>query len=436
MKPNILFFFPDQLRFDWLGLSGMAPIRTPNLARLAEGGVVFSNAVTPSPLCAPARACLAAGREYEDCGTPDNGVDFPIDRPTVYRALRAAGYHVMGCGKFDLAKARCDWQLTGKRLLDEWGFSDGIDSEGKWDAVNSGRTAPRGPFMAFLEERGLRQIHVRDFDRRRRVGPAATFPTPLPEDAYGDNWVAQNGLELLERSPRNRPWFLQVNFPGPHAPWDITRQMERSCRELRNLPTPVGGGDLTPEAHLRIRQNYSAMVENIDRWVGVYLDWLEKRGMLQNTLVVFSSDHGEMLGDHGLWGKSVPYHPSIAVPLLVAGPGIEHARRIAAPTTILDLAATFLDFGGCRSPSDVESRSLRPLLEGRACELRKTVRSGLHRWRTVFDGRWKLVSGFSRGLRVGADGIELFDLANDPGETRNIATECPGVADRLRRMLR
>ncbi len=432
MKPNILFFFPDQLRFDWLGLPGMAPIRTPNLVRLAERGVVFSNAVTPSPLCAPARACLATGREYESCGTPDNSVDFPIDRPTVYRSLRAGGYHVMGCGKFDLAKAMCDWQLTGKRLLTEWGFSDGIDSEGKWDAVNSGRVAPRGPFMAFLEERGLREAHVRDFDRRRRVGPAATFSSPLPEDAYGDNWVAQNGLELLEHAPRDRPWFLQVNFPGPHAPWDITRQMERSCRELRNLPAPVDGERLPADVHRRVRQNYSAMVENIDRWVGVYLDRLRQRGQLENTLVVFSSDHGEMLGDHGVWGKSVPYQPSIGVPLVVAGPGIERARRITAPATILDLPATFLDFGGCRSLPETESRSLRPLLEGRGCELRRIVRSGLRRWRTVFDGRWKLVSGFSKGQRVGADAVCLFDLENDPGETRNVAEDFPAVVGRLR----
>ncbi len=421
--PNILFFFPDQWRGDWLGLPGMLPIRTPNLRRLAATGAWFERAITPSPLCAPARACLAAGVEYDRCRTPNNGVDFPLDQPNFYRALRESGYFVMGCGKFDLAKALHDWGGDGKRRLPEWGFSDGIDSEGKWDAVNSGRVRPKGPYMNFLEARGLREVHIRDFEARRRVGAQAVFATPLPDDAYGDNWVGANGLELLDRAPAGRPWFLQVNFPGPHAPWDITRSMERRCRGLGGLPGPIESGQFTPEIHLRIRQNYSAMVENIDRWLGIYLERLRDRGQLENTLVVFSSDHGEMLGDHGRWGKSVPYHPAVQVPLFIAGPGIVPGLRIESPVTILDLAATFLDFGRAPELPGMDSRSLRPLLAGETRDgPRRTVRSGLMGWRLAWDGRWKLVRGFARDASETAGGtLLLFDLENDPGETRNLA---------------
>ena len=142
-RPNILFLLPDQHRFDWLGTNPVLPLRTPNLDRLGAQGVRFARAITPSPLCAPARACLAAGREYDRCGVPNNKFDYPLSQPTYYQALRDAGYRVAGVGKFDLHKATLDWGLDGSRLIREWGFTEGIDNEGKMDAIASaaGRAA-------------------------------------------------------------------------------------------------------------------------------------------------------------------------------------------------------------------------------------------------------------------------------------------------------
>jgi len=425
-RPNILFFFPDQLRYDWIGSNSSIPLRTPNLERLEREGVKFTRAICPSPLCAPCRASLASGREYDRCGVPSNQVDYPLTQGTFYQLLRDAGYHVMGCGKFDLHKATLDWGLDGKRLLEEWGFSDGIDNEGKWDGVNSGRERPKGPYLRYLDERGLRKVHIEDFDRRRGHKDA-TFPTPLPDDAYCDNWLARNGLELLSRTPRGKPWFLQVNFTGPHDPWDITASMARWYSDA-HFPTPFGNTQFPPDVHDKIRGNYSAMVENIDRWVGVYLDELERRGELEDTLIVFSSDHGEMLGDHNRWGKGVPYQPSVGVPLIIAGPGIRKGMTCDLPTTILDLTATFLDYAEVEAPDDMESRSLRPLLEGRNDKGRDYVLSGLKGWRMIFDGRFKLISGFG-------EGILLFDLCEDPVESRNVAGVYPEVVDRLSSIL-
>ncbi len=137
-SPNILFFFPDQHRFDWIESRPEIPVRTPHLDALANRGVQFNNAITPSPVCAPARACLASGMEYDQCGVPSNGFNYPLDGWTVYRSFRQAGYNVLGCGKFDLHKATPSWGLDGKGSIDAWGFSDGIDNAGKWDAVRSG----------------------------------------------------------------------------------------------------------------------------------------------------------------------------------------------------------------------------------------------------------------------------------------------------------
>jgi arylsulfatase A-like enzyme len=420
-RPNILFFFPDQLRHDWTGLNPDLPVRTPNVSRLAAEGASFSRAITPSPLCAPCRAALMSGKEYDRCRVPTNGTDYPLDQTAFTHLLRDSGYHTMGCGKFDLHKATFDWGLDGRRLLEEWGFSDGIDNEGKWDGIASGREQPRGPYLQHLEERGLRQAHIDDFERRRVKD--ATHATLLPDDAYCDNWVAANGLKLLRRAPAGRPWFLQVNFTGPHDPWDITESMT-ALYDGADFPPAHGDESLPPERHVAVRRNYSAMVENIDRWVGIYLDELRARGELDNTLIVFSSDHGEMLGDRGIWGKSVPFRPSINVPLVVNGPGVTGGIVCERPTTILDLTATFLDVAGLPVPEEMDSRSLWPILRGEADAVRLRVVSGLRDWRVVIEGRHKLIAGVGGGHC-------LYDVVADPWEEDDLAAREPGTVERL-----
>ena len=426
-RPNILFFFPDQLRFDWTGSNPNVPVRTPNLDQLEREGVKFTNAICPSPLCAPCRAAIASGKEYDRCRVPSNQVDYPLDQTTVYQLLRDSGYHVLGCGKFDLHKATRDWGLDGKRLLREWGFADGIDNEGKWDGVGSGQDAPRGPYLQFLEERGLRQMHLDDFAKRQGHKDAA-FPTALPDDAYCDNWLAQNGLDLLRAVPAGEPWFIQINFTGPHDPWDITESMTELYRGV-SFPEPNGNDQFDLERHHAVRRNYSAMVENIDRWVGVFMKELEARGELDNTLIAFSSDHGEMLGDHNGWGKGTPYQPSVGVPLVISGPGVKEGLVCELPTTILDLTATFLECAGLSVPDDMDSLSLRALLAGETRAHRDCVVSGLAQWRLAFDGRYKLIQGFE-------DEEVLYDFEEDPLEKQNVIGTAQGEAERLAEHLR
>ncbi len=416
-RPNILFFFPDQLRFDWMGSNPDLPLRTPNLDQLQKRGITFTKTVAASPVCAPSRATLASGKEYDRCPVKSNKDNYPLDQPSLYSHLRDSGYYVMGCGKFDLNKGTCTskqpaWGLDGKRFLQEWGFSDGINNEGKGDGRSSGQEKPQGPYIQFLEERGLREIHMEDFSKRYKT---AVFPTPLPEDAYCDNWIAQNGLDLIGSVPDGQPWFLQVNFNGPHGPWDITESMAELYRDAE-LPVPYGAGDLPDEEYLGVRKNYSAMVENIDRWVGIYLKKLQERGELDNTVVVFSSDHGEMLGDRDQWGKSKPFHPSASVPLVVAGPGVRQGETIDLPMTTLDFTATFLDYAGLDTPDEMDSRSFKSLLEGNTDVHREFVLSGLNEWRLAFDGQHKLIR-YSEGETV------LYDIGKDPQETTNVAQE-------------
>ncbi len=425
-QPNILFLFPDQLRYDFVQPADGIPVRTPNVERLAAEGVRFTNAVTPAPLCAPARACLASGREYDRCGVPSNKENYPANQPTVYQQLRSAGYHVMGCGKFDLHKPELDWGIDGKRKIGDWGFSDGIDNEGKHDGTRAYTQAgrPMGPFLAYLEKQGLAKMHVEDYERRK--GKDATFPTPLSDVAYGDNWIARNGLGLLDAAPKGKPWFLQVNFNGPHDPWDVTAGMQKAWRGVK-FPGPNRCTQFTAEAHHLIRQNYAAMIENIDGRVGEFIEKVKQRGELENTLIVFSSDHGEMLGDHDLWGKTHPYQGSAGVPLVVWGQDARRGVTVKDPATTLDLSATFLDYAGVKRPSGMDSRSLRQLVStGKGS--RTHVYSGVGPWRLVIEDEYKYVRGWK-------DGPMLFHMGKDARENENLASSNPKVAGRLAKLL-
>jgi len=461
-RPNVLFFFPDQHRHDWVGFDDTVPVETPTLDALASEGVAFRNAVCPSPLCGPSRACLASGSEYDSCGVRDHSADYPYADRTYFGRLRdEAGYHVMGCGKFDLQKHSGDWGIDGKNNLAVNGFSDGVNSAGYWDAFGSATdewaagatyTEPADPYVDYLADHGLAEAHIADLERRRwGVGEPgtdvdATFPTPLPEHAYCDNWIARQGLSLLEDAPGDRPWHLVVNFAGPHNPWDVTEEMHGWYRDPDvDFPERVDPGEMDADTAQAVRRNYAAMVENIDRWLARYLDELEARGEREDTLIVFASDHGEMLGDHGQWYKRSPYQPSVGVPLVVAGPGVRSRGVVDEPASVLDLHATFLDAAGV-DPGETDSRSLLPYLTGETDGHRDVVFSGIGNWRLAFDGRYKLVRGYDTDStandQVGdADpwdeaetkyairdrGPVLFDLESDPGETENVAEDHPDV---------
>lgn len=461
--PNFLLFFPDQHRYDWTGMNPRVPVRTPNLVKLAKEGVWFQTAFCPSPLCAPSRASLALGKEYDRTGVKSNRDNLPESVPTLYSLLRDAGYRVGSVGKLDFRKPEHDWgedglhRVGGREYFREWGFTDGFDSEGKGDSFRGitgldGKAPLVGasPYTKMLMDRQdgslERYVRWREDQRQSGLSPsghAYTRPIELAEEAYNDNWVGQNGLNLVRGFPQEQPWFLQVNFPGPHNPMDITPAMAEWYRDTE-FPGPYGNTQLPPDVHTAIRRNYSAMVENIDRWLGRYLEAIEQRGELEDTVVAYSSDHGEMLGDHNRWAKTVPYQPSVGVPLMICGPGVRKGHVHRGPAETLDLTATFLDYAGALVPKDMDSRSMRPLLEGKTNSHRTHAFSGLGEWRMVYDGRYKLIIGFdaermdTRGQDVfREDGpVLLFDLRNDPAETQNVAQEKPVVVKRLTGLLK
>jgi arylsulfatase A-like enzyme len=469
-RPNLLFFLPDQHRADWIASERHAPVPTPNLDALIRRGAHFTRTLCASPLCAPSRACLVTGREYDRCGVRDNEQDLPAGSPTFFRRLRDGGYHVMGVGKVDLGKGSRNWGVDGRRHLEQWGFSDLVDCAGKiegplayYGVRSSADPRPRPgeenkspkpeePYLTYLD--ALDPPRAREFaedmmarvrGRKPEIAYGDTRPSPLDDPHYLDNWIGRRGLEQIEAAPRDRPWFQIVNFAGPHSPTDVTRRMDALYRGpdrvIDAFPQPHAyTGAIQPAMHTAIRQSYAAMIENIDRWLGIYLDALARRGELDSTIVVWASDHGEMLGDHGQWDKQVPHRSSTAVPLVIAGPGVAPGRRERALVSLIDLNPTFLELAGLDPMCDTDARSIAPLFgaEGRSRSHREHVLSGLLDWCMVWDGRYKLVCGwgpqttFSKAF---GPGPQLFDLEEDPWEDHNIAEFNPTLVKRLTGLL-
>lgn len=461
-RPNILFLFPDQHRYDWVGWNKDLPLRTPNLDKLAGSGTTFSKVICNSPLCAPSRSSLAQGVNYRRCQTLDNADNTPLDRPLVYQHLRDAGYRVASVGKVDLHKGTPEWHADGSSWLERWGFTDGSDSPGKHAGVSNRANGRPDPYIGYLEDRGLASIHCADLKARHNF--TSTDPTPLPDEAYSDNWIAQNCIDVISSIPVGEPWFMQVNYTGPHEPMDVTKSMHdrwsdvdfplpNNCQIATDATEMIAPGSevdryttgkLDKETHNKIRRNYASMIENIDTLNGRILDVIESRGELSNTLIVYSSDHGEMLGDHNDWEKFTYYHPSLCVPLVIRGPGVKAGASSLALTQLIDLTATFLDYARADPLPDADGMSLRPVLEGHVEQVNDYVFSGLENreggpipgsehklcnFDLVWDGRYKLVSSKLD------DGTMLFDLKNDPLEHENIADAKPDIVARLRNIL-
>ncbi len=442
-RPNFLFFFPDQHRFDWTSMNPDLPDITPNLKKLAGKGVHFTNAFSPSPVSAPSRACLASGREYAGCGVKSNGVNYPLDRTTFYTRLKNIGYHVLGCGKFDLSKPNKNWGPGGKHnnhshpsLLEAWGYTDGIDNAGKMDGVKTYKKNKEkiDPYLAFLEKNNLAEAHLKNF---KTLDHDYAGKSIMPDNAYADNWIASNGLKLIRSVPKGRPWFIQINFNGPHPPMDITKSMYELWKD-KKFPLPRAAGNGKKETIEKKRRNYGAMIYNIDSWLKVFQKELIKRNEMENTVIVYCSDHGEMLYQRGLTGKSKPYHPSVCVPLVISGPGIRKNISCKDPVETLDLTATFLDYAGINIPDDIDSRSLKPYLEGKGNLPRKYAVSSLKGWALVFDGKYKLITS-KFPLNKQSDNpdkeFHLYDLEKDTVDLDDISDKHPDIVEKLKKLL-
>ena len=389
--PNILLVMSDQHRADMMGCAGDASALTPSLDALATEGVRFSRVSCQGPLCMPARASFMTERYVRDHGVYTNSSEIAPDSPTYAWALREAGYHTALLGK---AHLYLDEQLTVPHMddmagrLEALGFAEVFETGDKF----VGKIPTR--YTDYLAGRGLldaykKHIADRSYQGENEDGQNATkcvpmwdsTPMPIPLESYVDAWHGQQAVEWIERYDRPEPFFLFVGFPGPHDPWDAPaeaveryRGVDISMPRSTRRPTIEGTGrygallELVPLG-LRLRDDdrrrhpghaasYAADISVIDQAVGDMVDALERKGLLDNTWIIYTSDHGEMGGNHGMMSKCVLYEPAVRVPLIVRPPGGWPQAVVDALVEHLDVPATVREIAGAPDVARSEGRSL------------------------------------------------------------------------------
>lgn len=440
-QPNVLFIMADQHRHDYLGCAGATFVRTPNLDRLAERGVRFSQAITNCPVCAAARIGLATGLQPSRLGSLDNASYLPLSAPTHYQRFRDHGYRVGCVGKLDLAKpSPYNGRFGDRPCVYGWGFTHPEECEGKMHAGSS--PTPIGPYTHYLEDNGLLQRFHQDYRVRKEKGwiVGASHDSVLPTEAFEDTYIGRRAAEWIESTPTDFPWYYLVSFVGPHDPFDPPTEYAERYRgadmpaavhdELVDKPSWLGRRQVpaTEEDIAISRRQYCAAIELIDDQVGRILDALQGRGLMDNTVVLYTSDHGEMLGDHGMYTKSVAYEPSLRVPLIVAGPGMSGGRSSDALAELIDLYPTVCEMASLPVPAHLDARSLLPVLEETDAEHRTEAVSAIRHWRCIRTRQHKLIENYN-------DVTELYDLTEGP-EVCNIAAREPGLVRQLSRRLR
>lgn len=436
-RPNVVFVITDQQRFDTINALGHDHVDTPNLDRLVREGTSFTRTYVSAPSCAPSRSSLFTGLYPHSFGVLRNE---EVWRHSWVERLADSGYRCVNVGKMHTHP----WETP-------LGFHERTVVE------NKDRFHPNVPFYhdqwdKALWTRGLtkptRAVHRTKPDYAERLG---AFQWELPDDLHSDNFVAGHARWWLETYPGTEPFFLQIGFPGPHPPYDPVDRHLEAYRD-RDVPLPIRDdvdldqqpealkqlrrhhqendhdsvvhlADPTEEQSLRQRRHYLANVTQIDEQLGLIMDALGARGVLDDTVIIFTSDHGDCLGDHGHSQKWTMYESSVRVPAIVWGEGIVAGQRIDALTAMMDLGPTVLELAGLEVPHWMEAQSLLPALRGEpwpgreqvfAEHARDMILTGTELMTMVRDDRWKYVEF------VDSDQGQLFDLAADPDELRTL----------------
>jgi choline-sulfatase len=428
-RPNILFVMADQLTAGVLPFYG-GPVAAPHLERLADDGVVFDRAYCNTPLCAPSRASLLAGALPSALGTYDNGAEFPASVPTVAHYLRDRGYETCLAGKMHFIGPD---QLHGfeERLTTDV-YTAGIDWIPDW-------SLPAGERLPWYHD--MRSV--------LEAGPSeATLQLDYDEEVA---FRSVRKIYDLGRA-RDRPFFLLVSFTHPHDPYEIPRRYWDRY-ESRKLPPPAvpalpldrqdphsrrvlamcetDVAEVGSELVERARRAYYAAVSYVDDKVANLLAALEATGLGDDTIVIVASDHGDMLGERGLWYKMTFFEDSARVPLVVHAPQRFAAARVSTNVSLLDLLPTLVELGdgdGTFEPVEpLGGSSLLPLLNGRTDPPREVVAEYLAEGTRapcvmLRDGPFKYV-------HCPTDPDLLFDLDEDPLELENVAATPERAAD-------
>lgn len=439
-RPNILWICTDQQRYDTIAALGNDKIRTPHIDRLVGEGVAFNSAYCQSPVCTPSRASFLTGRYASTTRCRQNGQKMPESERLIPKLLADTGYRCGLAGKLHLAS--CANGRVEERIDDGYDvFHWSHHPQPDW---------PENAYTLWLLNKGVKWEELYNGPENGHVKAG------IPAEYHQTTWCAEMAIEFIREmatdSYRSQPWFFSVNCFAPHHPfdpsqeylerydpsemptpkvkdgeWDTkSRYQQLDHKNAHNNPGYISPASLTSEYMQRITAAYYAMIEQIDDQVGRMLVALEETGQLENTIVIFMSDHGEMLGDHGLYLKGPHfYDEAVRVPLIMRYPKhFAKNKRIDGLVELIDIAPTLLEAAGVESYPGFQGRSLWDVCSGK--ESGDFFREYVY---CEYDNAWTHHRSYGTMLRTarekivayhGTDDGELYDLQSDPDEFHNL----------------
>ncbi len=432
--PNIVLILTDQMRADCLSAAGHPVVETPYLDMLAARGIRFTASYSACPSCIAARATIFTGLRPSTHGRLGYRDRVPWRYPrTLPAILSEAGYQTHCVGKTHFYPQRAHLGFHSLESYEGWQrFDPGYESD----------------YAVWLRERT--NGRVEEIDHGVDANSWYARPSHLPEELHNNTWVVTRGIDFLRRRDPTRPFFLNLSFHRPHAPVDPPRAFFDLYRDRELPPVPVGDwasrhdvpvddvnawrGRLPQRALDRLRRAYFAQIAHIDNQIGRFLVAL-RHARTGPTWILFTSDHGEMLGDHHLFRKTFAYEGSAGTPLILCPPGRADRHVCGAPVSQTDILPTILEIAGAPVPAEAEGRSLLPLLSNdpESVGWRDAVHGEHSPCYAADHGMQFLTDGKEKYIWYTSDGREeFFDLEADPTETRNLAGD-PAAAERVAR---
>ncbi len=476
-KPDVLFFMVDQMGAKWLDAAMNGICELPNLKRIKSMGVTFSNAFANNPVCCPARATIATGLSGNGHGLLSNGYRLNPEVPTFMNTLKVSGYNTGAFGKIHFYPFDSDyypysdyteygWNVvhnTEDTRVGEWHDMIKNDYPEHYEAMIATPANWNNDLPYYKGELGEKMKNAKDnvnwpegTDAGNKTLTEGFFPLPFPEELSQTNWITDKALEFIDSTSSSQPLYTHISYVQPHPPFCPPKRFLEYVNEDK-IPLPLGLGSDFSEDEIYIknwlyyRKLYFADFVHIDEQIGRVLDRMEELGRLENTYIIFTSDHGEMLMDHNKGGKSCNHYEAvIRIPLIIAGPDTQKGLICRDIVQHQDICPTILDFEESllvNHPKKLTRRvvdesvptffghTLMPLCKGEKCStIRKfafaesfgSLCEGPY-YDKILPHPWKKSLRNERyrySVSPGRDeGEELFDLQHDPGEFNNLVND-------------
>lgn len=438
MKPNVILIECDQMRGDCIGAKGHPVVETPNLDMMTRDGIMFKNAYSAVPTCIAARASIMTGLKPTTHGRVGykDGIRWDYEH-TIASEFSSAGYHTQSIGKMHVHPARNLCGFHNVILHDGYmgyGRNTDMSYQKHWKQTDD--------YLPWLHDKLGRRADI--IDSGLQCNSWVARPWPYSEELHPTNWVVNESIDFLRKKDPDKPFFLKMSFVRPHSPFDppqvyydqyinqdiaeapVGNWVDCDCSEGEEMYIDAKEGYIGERQLKRMRAAYYALITHMDHQIGRFLQVLNEYNELNNTVILFTSDHGDMMGDHNFYRKALPYKGSIDIPFIIYDPGqiLDSEKNIIIdnPVELRDIMPTLLDLADLKIPDKVEGKSLLNLLN----------KQKEKKWRNYIHGEHSygkkshhfIVTEEEKYIWYSQTGEEqFFNLNNDPDEINNLAKD-------------